>query len=127
MDSNDVNNIDGLEEENSISEGEENEEDKDELVEDDEVLEEKSDFAYEFWGCFGFVVNGISINSLDDIYSINMQNLTFDHLERLDFLDLETTYHFYCWYTRVNDFSVCKSNIIRPTQGGIIQQIFVYF
>lgn len=48
MDSNDVNNIDGLEEENSISEGEENEEDKDELVEDDEVLEEKSDFAYEF-------------------------------------------------------------------------------
>ncbi|KAG4946869.1 hypothetical protein JHK87_042876 [Glycine soja] len=37
MDSNDVNNIDGLEEENSISEGEENEEDKDELVEDDEV------------------------------------------------------------------------------------------
>lgn len=45
MDSNDVNNIDGLEEENSISEGEENEEDKDELVEDDEVLEEKSDFV----------------------------------------------------------------------------------
>ena len=83
-----VNDIGFLDDEISNCEGEEIEEDE------DEVVEEEIDCLNEVEGRFGFVENNINIDSEDAIYSINMQNLTHDHLQRIHFVDLETTYNF---------------------------------
>ena len=87
-DGNFVNDIGFLDDEISNCEGEEIEEDE------DEVVEEEIDCLNEVEGSFGFVENNINIDSEDAIYSINMQNLTHDHLQRIHFVDLETTYNF---------------------------------
>lgn len=72
-----------------------------------------------------FIENPISIDGLLDILNIDMKVVDVDIVERFDFADLELAYLFYCWYARVNGFSVRKSHVIRNYNGEKVQQTFV--
>lgn len=67
----------------------------------------------------------ISINGMIDILNIDMKNITFDVVLRYDFVDLQVAYQFYCWYARLNGFSVRKGQVVRNNFGEIVQQTFL--
>lgn len=48
-----------------------------------------------------------------------------DDVKRFDFADLEVAHLFYCWYCRMNGFSVRKSRLLRNSKGEILHQTFV--
>lgn len=69
--------------------------------------------------------DAIMINEVGNILNMDLQNISGDDVERLDFVDLEIAYLFYCAYAEVNGFSVRKSHVLRSKNGKTLQQTFL--
>lgn len=67
----------------------------------------------------------INIDCLPDILKIDMNNISFEEVERYNFGDLDVAYQFYYWFGRRKGFSIHKSLMIRNRTGDIFQQTYV--
>jgi hypothetical protein len=68
-----------------------------------------------------FVIEGV-----DDIVKMDMFYLQNEDVSKLQFESLDVAYNFYCWFAKMNDFSVRKGQVIKNKNGDVIQQTFVW-
>jgi hypothetical protein len=60
------------------------------------------------------------IDDVDDIVKIDMLNLYTDAVSKLQFGSLLVAYKFYCWFAKMNGFTVRKGQIIKNKAGVVV-------
>ncbi|KAK2369285.1 enoyl-[acyl-carrier-protein] reductase [NADH], chloroplastic [Trifolium repens] len=65
------------------------------------------------------------IDDVDDIVKIDILNLDTDAVSKLQFGSLLVAYKFYCWFAKMNGFTVRKGQIIKNKAGVVVQQTFL--
>lgn len=68
-----------------------------------------------------------AVNCLEDISSINFEELSIDDLWRYHFVDVGVAFLFYNWYASFHGFAGRKSKVVRNNKGDLIQQTFVCY
>lgn len=85
-----------------------------------EEMESDSNFVY---GCKFDDEN--AVNGVEDLWKINMKQISAADLMRYHFADVGVAFMFYNWYVSTKGFAGRKSKVMKNINGDITQQTFL--